>query len=87
MSGTLINADTTTTLRANKVKTPDEENILKMDILLPNEKGTYDQTEVNRNKRHLLSVKDNPKEFTLPESPSLPDGSPIGTNICNYIAN
>jgi len=65
MSGTLINADTTTTLRANKVKTQDEENILKMDILLPNEKGTYDQTEVNRNKRHLLSVKDNPGELDL----------------------
>lgn len=35
----------------------------------------------------IKQFKDNPKEFTLPESPSLPDGSPIGTNICNYIAN
>ncbi len=34
----------------------------------------------------IKQFKDNPKEFTLPESPSLPDGSPIGTNICNYIA-
>ena len=65
MSGTLRNEDTATTIRANKVKTQDEEKILKMDILLPNEKGTYDQTEVNRNKRHLLSVKDNPKELDL----------------------
>ncbi len=35
----------------------------------------------------IKQFKDNPKEFTLPESPSLPDGSPIGTNICNYIAH
>jgi hypothetical protein len=37
--------------------------------------------------QYMLLIKqftDNPKEFSLPESPSLPDGSPIGTNICNY---
>ena len=39
--------------------------------------------------QYMLLIKqftDNPKEFSLPESPSLPDGSPIGTNICNYIS-
>jgi len=30
---------------------------------------------------------DNPKDFKLPSSPGIPDGSPIGSDICNYTSN
>ena len=35
----------------------------------------------------IQQYSDNPTDFKLPSSPGIPDGSPIGSDICNYNPN
>ncbi len=35
----------------------------------------------------IVQFNDNPKEFKLPSAPKIPDGSPIGSDLCHYNSN
>ncbi|VAV86314.1 FIG00651791: hypothetical protein [hydrothermal vent metagenome] len=49
--------------------------------------GLDDSTYSNEYKRLIKHFNEEPKEFKLESSPKIPDGSPIGSDICSYSSN
>jgi len=49
--------------------------------------GLDNSTYSNQYKRLIKRFNEEPEEFKLEVSPKIPDGSPIGSDICNYNSN
>ena len=47
----------------------------------------YENKYASQYGRLISEFREHPEKFKLEESPKIPDGSPIGTDICSYTSN
>ena len=69
-----------------QVKAITRELINDLAKRLPKE-SSYDKAFINEYIRTIERFNEFPDKFILKNSPKIPDGSPIGLDICNYISN
>jgi hypothetical protein len=66
-------------LQVNAIANKALDNILKS--------LNYDDPYAHQYKRIINQFNKNPEKFKLNNAPKIPDGSPIGTDVCNYFSN
>jgi hypothetical protein len=49
--------------------------------------GLYNSTYSSQYKRLIKRFNEEPEEFKLQTAPKIPDGSPIGSDMCSYTSN